>query len=111
MYDFYINIFLTFLLGLLTRDAVWLVGKWIIKSTTKNIAGDAEWRKKVGAPIFDENGKIVIDKQEKLSVGKAVRKSRSKKVTRNRKKVLHTPKKSIELVLETDHEISQVSQM
>lgn len=93
MYDFYINIFLTFLLGLLTRDAVWLVGKWIIKSTKKNIAGDAEWRKKVGAPIFDENGKIVVDSAQKLSVRKAVRKKRYKKVTKKVKKVLRRPKK------------------
>lgn len=106
MPDSYVNIFLTLLLAILARDGFWLIGRLAIKSTQKNIAGDFKWRKKVGAPIFDENGKIVVDKQEKLSVGKAVRKSRSKKVTRNRKKVLHTPKKSVELVLETDHEIS-----
>lgn len=86
MRDFYVNIFLTLLIAILARDGFWLVGKWIIKSTKKNIAGDVEWRKKVGAPIFDENGKIVVDSAQKLSVRKAVRKSRSKKVTKKVKK-------------------------
>lgn len=88
MPDSYVNNFLTFLLAILARDGFWLIGRWMIKSTQKNIAGDVKWRKKVGAPIFDEDGKIVVDKQEKLSVQKAVRKSRSKKVARNRKKGL-----------------------
>lgn len=88
MRDFYVNIFLTLLLAILARDGFWLIGWLAIKSTQKNIAGDFKWRKKVGAPIFDENGKIVVDKQEKLSVGKAVRKSRSKKSYKKRKKSL-----------------------
>jgi len=61
-----VKILLTFLLALFVRDLVWLAWKWIVKSTKENIAGDIKWRKKVGAPLFDGDGKIVLDKQEKL---------------------------------------------
>jgi len=80
MRDFYVNIFLTLLLAILARDGFWLIGRLAIKSTQKNIAGDFKWRKKVGAPIFDENGEIVVDSAQNLSARKAVRKRRCKKL-------------------------------
>lgn len=91
-----VKILLTFLLALLARDLICLAWKWIAKSTKENIASDTKWRKKVGAPLFNGDGKIVLDKQEKLGSRKVVKPRTKKKVTKDHKKVLCKPRKKVE---------------